>query len=439
MPPKPDQKPPDDGTPHPEPKQFVRTFHSDSAAVQKGAAPGFNEVEPPPKPLPLPTPPTSSLATPTSTKKLEPLPPTPVFEESDLLQNESLIPPSLSHEDKGSFFPKISLTKEVPQEIPAFRAADLDLENEVLPEKPATPSALSRIVEGSIFPTFSLEKEPTASLLPPPPPVRKEEAPIHTYSSDFVDHVKTEEASTATILAAEQDARVEDTKTGTAFNIPLIIGGILFIVISGGGAYATYRYLNNEAPPPVQTITESIPPPIVADEREEIAGVGKALESALVASLAKPLAAGKIRMLYTAIATTTGNDVFSALKLGAPNILVRNIRTQGGMAGIAHASKTSTPFFILSVSSYSDTFAGMLAWEPTLGDDMAALFTPSATTTRPFRDEILGGHDVRVLRDVTGQSIVMYGYFDLSTLLIARDTDAYQELVKRLSKARTTK
>jgi len=42
-----------------------------------------------------------------------------------------------------------------------------------------------------------------------------------------------------------------------------------------------------------------------------------------------------------------------------------------------------------------------------------------------------------VLRDADKQSIVLYGYWDPSILLIARNESAYAELLKRLTTSRT--
>ena len=139
------------------------------------------------------------------------------------------------------------------------------------------------------------------------------------------------------------------------------------------------------------------------------------------------------------------------------------------MAGVVNTDGRQSPFFILSVDSYSETFAGMLQWEPSMFGDLAQLFPPYAKPTPPvlaatstavtakntvkktnvaakatstpsvlkvqpaFLDEIVANHDVRIYRDAAGQSVLLYGYWDQTTLVIARDTAAFSEILQRLA------
>jgi hypothetical protein len=154
------------------------------------------------------------------------------------------------------------------------------------------------------------------------------------------------------------------------------------------------------------------------------------------------------------------------------------------MAGVIHIGGTQSPFFILSVASYSDTFAGMLAWEPLMPLYLTELFppypipqtpvatvstttvstsSPQATTekrastktattstsslqvvTPPalapvvrFFDTTIANHDARVYRDSARRIILVYGYWNNTTLIIARDDAAFTELITRLATART--
>jgi hypothetical protein len=112
---------------------------------------------------------------------------------------------------------------------------------------------------------------------------------------------------------------------------------------------------------------------------------------------------------------------------------------------------------VFGVTSYERTFAGMLAWERSMMRDLVTLYpsreggnlTPTATSTiigtstpvfvepiRPqdaFTDAIVANHDVRVLRDTAGQSLVLYGYVGKDLLILARDEAAYAALLGRLS------
>jgi hypothetical protein len=148
--------------------------------------------------------------------------------------------------------------------------------------------------------------------------------------------------------------------------------------------------------------------------------------------------------------------------------------SDGSIAGVVNVDGETYPFFILSVSSYSTTFAGMLSWEKTMPADLAGLFpafapispapasvattTTAATTTAKtktkkattlvaapppppvipvstagFYDETVSNHDVRVYRDDAHRSVLLYGYWNQNTLIIARDPDSFSEIVQRLA------
>lgn len=290
--------------------------------------------------------------------------------------------------------------------------------------------------------------------------------PIETYSGDFAERIKETQASTATILAAEQDAKPQPTTDVTTESepkkIPLssilyTIAGVVLLIIGITGSYIAYtRYLTAVTP---ISVAPSVQAPIFIDEREIVSGTGTALLRAIEQSSTRMLTAGTVRQLYFDPATTTAKSIFSELRIPAPGVLSRNINKDNSMAGIVNPSPSSvvgtggkqSVFFILSVSSYGDTFAGMLSWEPMMPRDLGALFpaypanvgTSTSATSTPkvsipvtFRDEVVANHDVRVYRDAVGRSILLYGYWNQTTLIVARDPEAFTEIAGRISTSR---
>jgi len=324
-----------------------------------------------------------------------------------------------------------------------------------------------------------LEPFVTPTLVPAPSPLR-------TYSEDFTDKVKTEHASTATVLAAEQDARpltVDESPVPEKHRLLYAIAGVLMLVVGGGGAYYAYSlYAIAHAPVVVEQTAAA---PIFVDEQQEVSGEGTALWQDIQQSVARPLASGMIRLLYSANATTTRRSIFVTMQPPAPDILLRNVSGAGSMVGVINVGSSESPFFILEVSTYNDTFAGMLSWERTMIKDLSSLFpayppplvlatstpaivTPVATTTATttkktaakkkttppppppvtsvvivappappfvasFHDEIIANHDVRIYRDAFNQSVLLYGYWNQSILIIARNPEAFAEIVSRLA------
>ncbi len=321
------------------------------------------------------------------------------------------------------------------------------------------PGAKERLVASS--PIAPPPPPPPPAPLPsprpaPPPPPPPELAPIKTYAGDFSERMKDTRASAATVLAAEQDrtmrepeALPEKQKLG---NTLYVIGGVVLLIIGVVGAYIAYsRYQTATAPVvPAQTV----PAPIFVDEREQIGQGGLAPIVAIQQSVARPLSGSNtVRLLY--LATSTDKSVFASLPVSAPDILVRNVNPARSMAGVVAVAGVQSPFFILSVSSYGYTLSGMLSWETLMPRTLSALFPPypsaagAATSTSPtpatvpagngqlgFRDETVGNHDVRVYRDAAGRSVMLYGYWNQSTLVIARDPAAFTEILGRLATSR---
>ncbi|MBI3572207.1 hypothetical protein HY091_01570 [Candidatus Kaiserbacteria bacterium] len=322
-----------------------------------------------------------------------------------------------------------------------------------LPER----APVERLIEASpVPPPTPLAKSASPPLAPQPPPRPTGPSPIETYSADFSTRVKDTGASTATVLAAEQDAAKEapakEAPARGRSGLLYTLAGVLLLVVGGGSTYYIYtNYMVSGAP---VALTPVIAAPIFVDERAEVDGSGAALAQSIVQSVSRSVAAGAVRLLSLAGATTTDRSVFSALQLPAPDVLLRNINASGSIAGIVNVSGMQSPFFILSVASYGETFAGMLSWEVHLPRDLGLFFPPypapvvattTATATAPaalgtsgFRDVVVANHDTRIYRDSFARTILVYGYWDQRTLIIARDEAAFTEILRRLATSRSS-
>lgn len=321
-------------------------------------------------------------------------------------------------------------------------------------------------------PSFQLQNPISEPPLPVHTAPQEGTTPLETYADDFSQRMKKTNASVTTVLAAEQDSAPsyepeEAPRKLSRSSILYSIAGATLLIIGGVGAYLAYSsYSTANAP---VTPTASVSAPIFVDGSEQVSGTGTALLQSVEQSVAQPLTPGTIRLLY--LASTTSGSVFGALPLSAPDILVRNVNTDGSMAGVINVNGTGSPFFILSVSSYSNTFAGMLAWETTMPRSLSGLFpaypplsvsttttatttmlalkkspqassTPQSATVVPmqqlsFLDEVVDNHDVRVYHDGAGRSVLLYGYWNQSTLVIARDPAAFTAILGRLATSRT--
>lgn len=354
------------------------------------------------------------------------------------------------------------------------------------PSVPATPPAPLSPISESLPPPVTVPAPPT-------------NLPLQTYANDFRERVKQTNASTVTILAAEQDtgqqpARVVLDEPLPRAHLSYLIAGAVLLLVSIGGAVAAYIHFRTTSAPVVSM--RSIPAPIFVDEQEEVAGNGTALLQAIVDSTHRLLNSGTVRLLSIAT-TTSAEPAFSLIAPLAPDALLRNIHIQGSMVGVLNVGGTQSPFFILSISSYSSVFSALLTWEPLMPGHLAELFppyltpppvsgiTPSAlqvfggasasstqaatstmgsstpksvaktgataasksapkiASTTPlvlaagFYDVTIANHDARTYRDSAGRDVLVYGFWDQSTLVIARDAAAFSEILTRLGTART--
>jgi hypothetical protein len=377
-------------------KRFIRTLESDTAALKTGVVTGF--VSPKVADMPI------------APAPLDPLT-RAVASASGMASDE------------------LDLDKE-----PTFDPARLG----AIPADTDASSAAERLVGASTIeeiPALTADLTPIAP--PAAPPASDSPAPIHTYTSDFSQAVEEQHATPATILAAEQDSARRVTVVAPAssgINRFLIIGAIALVGLGAAGAYAAYSYAKK---PQTVAVAAVAPVRIFVDERVEVTGTGAALANAIDQSVATPLAANAVRLLSLANATPT--SVFSALTLPAPDILLRNVNGPESIAGVVNVSGAQSPFFILAVESYSDTFSGMLDWEPDMATDLATLYPAIGTSTpaSTFVDDVVDNHNVRELKDSAGNLLIIYGYFDQGTLVIARDEDAFTELIGRLTNSRT--
>lgn len=315
----------------------------------------------------------------------------------------------------------------------------------------------------------SIPEPPTAPL-----PIKPESLPLpktflKTYEGDFSQRMQDTHSSAATVLAAEQDSATEGPQAlpqkSSYHGLLFGIVGSLLLIASGIGVYVSYMNYVNKT---LVIFAPAVSAPIFVDEREQLSGTGLGLSQAIEQSVARMIAVGAVRLLYLETSTTTHDSVFSALRLPVPDILLRNVNAAGSMAGVVNIDGRQSPFFILSVDSYSETFSGMLQWEPSMLDNLAQLFPPyikptppvlSATSTAVtakktsvagkvtitpsvleaqsvFLDDIIANHDVRIYRDATGQSGILYGYWNQTTLVIARNPAAFGEILQRLANSR---
>jgi hypothetical protein len=323
------------------------------------------------------------------------------------------------------------------------------------------------------LPEAIIELPPVPEEVPLPTPVPEiEPSPLHTYTEDVADEIKNSNASSFSVLAAEKDAPARPVAPRASVNkiIP-IAAGVLLLLLGIGAILGGYWYMTKNAPVPLVVSSASI---VVSDAKVPLTGTGTTLQRAFADLATTDHPSDTITTVYVNVATTTregitylpstGGAFITQMSLSAPDILLRNI-DPSSVAGIVNTSGQSRPFMILRVLSYERTFSGMLTWESTMRSSLSMFYplyapnipppqsqiasTSSSTpkqilpiqpiftsdTTSPqntFTDEVVSSHDARVLKDVSGRTLLIYGYADKQTLIIARNEAAFTFLISRL-------
>jgi hypothetical protein len=235
-------------------------------------------------------------------------------------------------------------------------------------------------------------------------------------------------------------------------NLLPLFAGVAMVVIGVGAVLGAYVYMHTQTTSPQAM---AIPSAIRYDEAVEVKGSGSELMQDVADVGQGGTVSGNVVVTYvTGISNSDGSHIpqpgaalIKQLNLQAPSILLRNIQDLSTV-GVVSAGSESRPFMILKVNSYERTFAGMLAWEQRLPQDLetwyppyASLPTQGVSTTSPvvvlqqgqgFTDAIVSNTDVRILRDASGRSLILYGYYGKDTLVIARDEAAFSALISRL-------
>lgn len=135
----------------------------------------------------------------------------------------------------------------------------------------------------------------------------------------------------------------------------------------------------------------------------------------------------------------TIGEFLKAVNARAAPELVRSLR--GDFFLGVHTLDKNAPFLIVPVVSYERAFSGMLAWEATLNEDLAPVFSAVPRQTadlnglfveRRFQDIVISNYDVRALPDDSGSIQMFYSFPTRNLLIIAENPNSFMEILSRL-------
>jgi hypothetical protein len=289
---------------------------------------------------------------------------------------------------------------------------------------------------------------------------------IRTYREDMESAIQDNHLSSINIAIAESkktnsqtQVRQEENTTATSSNLKnnIIIMFSLILIIAGIVALFYFYFTNKQDSTPITQIRE-ITSLITSENKEEL-NVDTIIKDKFINALSSKLndTQTPINNLYNIYITTGSStakrlvdvsEFISLIKLKMPDGIKRSLSADF-MVGMYSLDKNQ-PFIIFKTLSFENTYAGMLAWETNIKEDLQTIFrlsgyqsgggilnelTPS--DIKKFEDGVISNKDVRILRDDNKNIMLLYGIVDPQTIVITVSDSAFREIVSRLNKEKT--
>lgn len=295
---------------------------------------------------------------------------------------------------------------------------------------------------------------------------------IRTFQSDAAQAIERRNVSVATVAIAENMKKTGTSSLSNAepqhYLKKFIFSVLSLILIAGGGLGAYYLYKLSPLSQPTTSpqAAKTFLPSIVTPDSQRVLDVtglnsGGVISQINQASNSIAPGTGLVTELLLATKNTqttgeivmqkvSGTDAFAKLGITPPDILKRSITAQW-MYGVYSDTNSTAPFIILTTNFFQNAYAGMIRWEGDVADDMAKIFTypvemqtASTSTSSPiasyftikgtFHDAVIKNKDIRIFKNESGQTLLMYSFLDKNTLVITSSENAIRDIVTRIEK-----
>jgi hypothetical protein len=424
-----------------------------------------------PAPTATPQPAKPPAPAPAAPAALRPAQPAPAPAEplqhdiADILK-EVKLPERRAEEEKPARVYDTSLVSQVESpstpsgeapKVPATPAAP------AAPEKATKPLAkVSAMPHAAPAPVSAPSPEPAQRATPAPAegPAPDAIASMHTFKEDLQHVVRDRKVSLVRAAALEQEKRrpdpIDEEVPKTRRGMGVLFASAMLIVLGAGAFGGVYYVVGRQAGTPAPAASESL----VFAERSVMLPLDGRSELDLQGDLANVRAGaggtlGAITRVIPAFIPTdadgqngpprpsTFSEFLSAIGASPPDDLLRSL-DQEFFLGI-HTVDENAPLIVVPVSAYDRAFAGMLAWERSMNDDLAPLFAAvpalrlgdsGIPEVRTFQDEVMRNYDVRTLTDDSGTIQLYYSFPTRNLLIIAESPYSFTEILSRLQAER---
>lgn len=277
--------------------------------------------------------------------------------------------------------------------------------------------------------------------------MEKDETPlkqIRTFQGDVAEALRREQGSLVSIQQAEHlkksSARsatltpLENSKSRTE-SFYLLLGSLVLFALGVIGTWYTYNEFVRKVATPIMTAPANR---FVSADAEINLNLRTSSRETLINTLisaVEGVPARELRHINFALST---NEFLEMLETRAPGNLVRAFDPLFMFGAFGEST-----FLIIKLVSFENAFAGMLAWEKNLSQDIGPLFaTAEFSRSMPpgstFTDITDRNKDVRILA-LGDQPILLYSFFDNNMLIITDHVETLRTLIDRLTREKLSR
>lgn len=312
-------------------------------------------------------------------------------------------------------------------------------------------------------------------------------ASIRTYEGDVAKTITARGTSAIDMAMAEKKRETGDENVLTNSEPPtshkksiLIIISLVLVLAGLGGGYYLYSIspLAVVTPQVIQTKTSSLVPSdaqaIVAIDGLTAIEIIQAIQGK-ISSIQNPGTITEI-VPYTSDlngtkSRVTAQQMIKILKIPAPDILIRSLTPSWMLGAFTDSNNKKNIFIVIKNNFFQNAFAGMLAWESVMPDDLKqylfsvapqgvsnstspsstitssstlASTSPEAETLAPvipyftlrgqFQDKIVKNKDVREFITADGDTLFLYSFIDNNRMVISANENTLAEIILRLER-----
>ena len=125
----------------------------------------------------------------------------------------------------------------------------------------------------------------------------------------------------------------------------------------------------------------------------------------------------------------TAQEFFGHLKT---TLMPRAIRALHAEFIIGSITTTKNePFILIRSDNFDTLFAGLLAWEPSMQQELAPLFGTAQGENTAFTDAVQNNKSIRILRNTDDEETLLYSFINERTVIITTSSDALSKLIGR--------